>query len=392
MKPASTCPACDSNNVQSFFGLRGAPVHVGRHWPTAESARACPRGDIDLAFCASCGLVSNRTFDPTLLEYNGQYDNSLSFSAYYQQFARDLATRLIERYDVRHQSVVDIGCGDGDFLRLICQLGENAGTGFDPTCQNRGESSDEGRVRFVRDYYAPKYANVPADLVCCRHVFEHVPAPADFLRSLRRILGHRTDTAVYFEVPNLRTILRDLSVWTIIYEHCLYFSAESLARTFVSCGFDVLEVAECYDGQFLGLEARPATRPTGSGLGQWADLTDLTAAVASFVKRYNQTLETWRSRLHHIERNQAQAVAWGAGAKTVALFNTLNVTDQIPFVVDINPRKHGTHLAGTGQQIVPPAFLREHQPMVVVVMNEAYVDEIQFDLDRLGVSAELICA
>ena len=59
------------------------------------------------------------------------------------------------------------------------------------------------------------------------------------------------------------------------------------------------------------------------------------------------------------------------------------------YVVDINPYKHGKYLAGTGQRIVAPEFLREYQPHVVIAMNPIYGAEIQRDLDRLGVGAEL---
>jgi hypothetical protein len=58
--------------------------------------------------------------------------------------------------------------------------------------------------------------------------------------------------------------------------------------------------------------------------------------------------------------------------------------------VDINPYKHGTYMAGTGQEIVGPEFLREYRPDVVIVMNPIYCNEIQQNLDRIGVTAELM--
>jgi len=47
-------------------------------------------------------------------------------------------------------------------------------------------------------------------------------------------------------------------------------------------------------------------------------------------------------------------------------------------------------MAGTGQQIVSPTFLREYRPDVVLVMNPIYRDEIQRDLARLDVSADVV--
>jgi hypothetical protein len=47
-------------------------------------------------------------------------------------------------------------------------------------------------------------------------------------------------------------------------------------------------------------------------------------------------------------------------------------------------------MAGTGQEIVAPEFLKRYRPDVVIVMNPVYCNEIQQDLDRMGVTAELM--
>jgi len=84
-------------------------------------------------------------------------------------------------------------------------------------------------------------------------------------------------------------------------------------------------------------------------------------------------------------------VIWGAGAKGVTFLNTLNLRDQIEYAVDVNPRKHGMFIAGTGQQIVPPEVLRDYQPDVVIVMNPLYEHEIQQIAKNLGITIECVC-
>jgi hypothetical protein len=74
----------------------------------------------------------------------------------------------------------------------------------------------------------------------------------------------------------------------------------------------------------------------------------------------------------------------------VAYLTTLGISDEIAYVVDINPYKHGMFLAGTGHEIVPPMFLKDYRPDVVIVMNPIYSAEIQHDLDRMGVEAQLM--
>ena len=68
----------------------------------------------------------------------------------------------------------------------------------------------------------------------------------------------------------------------------------------------------------------------------------------------------------------------------------MGLKEQIEYVVDINPHKHGKYMPGTGQEIVGPEFLQDYQPQWVIAMNAIYRHEIQQDLDRLKVSAKLL--
>jgi hypothetical protein len=60
--------------------------------------------------------------------------------------------------------------------------------------------------------------------------------------------------------------------------------------------------------------------------------------------------------------------------------------------VDINPRKQGKFIAGSGQEIVAPDFLRTYRPDLVIVMNPIYQEEIGRELAQMGVSAQLVTA
>ena len=61
----------------------------------------------------------------------------------------------------------------------------------------------------------------------------------------------------------------------------------------------------------------------------------------------------------------------------------------IEHVVDINPRKHGKYVAGTGQSIVGPSELKEIKPDVILIMNPVYRDEIANQLTEIGIAANI---
>ena len=64
----------------------------------------------------------------------------------------------------------------------------------------------------------------------------------------------------------------------------------------------------------------------------------------------------------------------------------------IAYAVDINPRKQSMYVAGSGQEIVSPEFLRTYQPDLVIIMNRNYETEISDMLQQLGVDAKIFIA
>ena len=74
----------------------------------------------------------------------------------------------------------------------------------------------------------------------------------------------------------------------------------------------------------------------------------------------------------------------------MAFLTTLKIQEEIEYAVDVNPHKHGTYMAGTGQKIIAPELLREYNPDVVIVMNPIYCNEIRQDLNKMGLTAELM--
>jgi len=385
------CPSCGSAGMSVFYRLESAPVHSVLLLPTREEALNYPKGNIALGFCQTCGFISNVVFDPSLHEYAPGYEATQSFSPTFNAFAHRLATRLIDQYDLHGKDIVEIGCGQGEFLTMLCELGDNRGIGFDPAyVGGRDESQAQDRITFIKDFYSEKYTDYHGDFVCCKMTLEHIQHTSDFVSTIRRSLGNRSNTIVFFQVPDATRVLRELAFWDIYYEHCSYFSLGSLSRLFRRCGFDIVNLAREYDDQYLMIEARPGNGKSETFLEEEDDLEDVARDVAYFSENYAHRLNTWRRDLQKIRQDGRRAVIWGSGSKGVAFLTTLNIKDEIEYAVDINPYKHGTYMAGTGQEIVGPEFLREYRPDVVIVMNPIYCNEIQQDLDRMGVTAELM--
>jgi SAM-dependent methyltransferase len=325
------------------------------------------------------------------MEYDEAYENSLHFSARFQEYVEALAAGLIERHGLRHKTIVEIGCGQGDFLRMLCAGGDNRGIGFDPAYMPEQDSaSRDQRVEIVQDFYSEKYSDLHADFICCRHTLEHIPTPIQMLQMLRRAIGSRQDTTLFFEVPNALYTVRDLGIWDLIYEHCSYFTPQSLQRAFEQAGFSVQSIEPTFGEQFLCIEAVPTQEAVHRAEPNAVTMTGLTGDIQRFSDAYRSKVQYMTQTLARLQEQNQKVVVWGAGSKGVTFQNVLNTAETIQYVVDVNPRKHDMYVAGTGQQIVPPTFLSEYQPDAVIIMNAIYQDEIAEALRAQNVDAELI--
>jgi hypothetical protein len=125
-------------------------------------------------------------------------------------------------------------------------------------------------------------------------------------------------------------------------------------------------------------------------LAEEDDLAEIRKLASRFSRLTGDRLRGWKVRLQEYLVAGSRIVLWGGGSKGVAFLTTLGITSGIEYVVDINPYRQGMFMAGTGQEIVSPGFLRGYQPDVVIVMNPIYRAEIRGDLERMGLSPELI--
>ena len=385
-----TCRACDAAELRGIYHLNRVPVHSCLMLDTREEALSFPCGDVDLAFCEACGFIQNRRYDPSLQAYSPAYEETQFFSPRFRRFLAELCDDQASRHRLAGKTVLEIGCGKGEFLAALCERADCFGIGIDPGYRpERMDSPAAARLRFVRDFYGPAYADLQADYVCCRHTLEHIGDVADFMRLVRQPMGDRTDVPVFFELPDTERVLTEAAFWDIYYEHCSYFTAGSLARLFRRTGFEPSRLWKAYDDQYLLLEAFPTRADIGSRLAEENDLERTRRQVEHFVTVVNARVAELKEQLANWGKDGKTVALWGSGSKTVSYLTTLGVTDEVQAVVDINPHKHGKFLAGTGHEIVAPETLRQLRPDCVVIMNGIYTDEIRADLERLGLQPEV---
>ncbi len=362
-------------------------MHQNLVLASRQDALQVTRGDLVLTVCHECGFVFNCAFDGSKLAYGEDYDNTQSHSPYFARYMADLAKHLVDEEGVRNHCIVEVGCGKGVFLRMLVAdpATGNSGIGFDPSYVGP-ESDLGGHLRFERCFYDEACADLPADIVVCRHVIEHVPQPLELLRAVSRALVNAHSPRIYFETPCVEWIVRNRVIWDFFYEHCSLFTASSLRTAFERAGFAVRSVRHVFGGQYLWLEAGLANKS-----GEiFSDAGEIPGLGRQFAIAEEQLRFDWHA---HIERlaDAGKVAVWGAGAKGTTFVNLVDPeSNLIDCVVDLNPNKQGKFVPGTGHPIVGVEMLAKRGVHSAILMNPNYREENEALLTAAGITVQLI--
>ena len=378
------CPGCAAPSPAALFRLESVPVLCNALLESAAAARAVPRADIDLVACRRCALLWNPLFDPAALHYGPAYGNPLDCSPTFRAHQDRLVALLRARRALEGKTILEIGCGTGGFLRALCRACGAHGIGIDPGGANHDEHLERGSLRLIRAAYPAPDLDLETELICCRHVLEHVADPGTFLERLRHDLT--PSGTLLLEVPNAAHMLETGSLGDLIYEHCLYFDAHALRALAERRGYTVERIDEHFGRQFLVLLAAPGPPPPRASPATPAPSP---ALDSSFAARAGARLAEWRRGVASGAAAGRRLAVWGIGSKGVTFLNLVRDAGPIAAVVDINPAKQGKFVPGTGHAVCSPARLRESPVETVLVMNPRYRGEVEAELRSLGLPCDV---
>lgn len=357
------CSLCQNGNLLTIYTVQDVPVFQNKVYKTRSEALSVKRGNVRLVMCSNCGFIFNADFDIKVMNYDAEYQNEQARSPYFQRYLRKLMELFIEKR-FNEMKIIEIGCGKGYFLEMLRENGFDV-IGFDP-------AHEGGSPYIIKDYFSDKYSDLNADLIVLRHTLEHIQNPLRFLHSIGSAVGYRG--MIYIEVPDFRWIIKKKAFWDIFYEHCNYFSLESLGSLFQKS-----EQGSLFSNQYMYLL---------SDLSNLRDQAKPNTTSPPSTSQLKKQLNFYQGFV----RDHPGMLVWGAGAKGATFVSLTDPNrDYISSLVDINPEKQGQYIAKTGHSIISPAQLPDSAGGGILVMNDNYYQEIwkeikgkHFNLYSLG--------
>jgi len=176
-----TCPVCSHTLAAPFFD-GGLQTLATLNWSsTKEEAQSMPRYPHDFMQCPACSHVWNRSFDYAAIPYQNNPNRMFNAGGIWQGHlakTRDIVLQQLPE----NPTVVEIGCGEGHFVRGLSEAVQGRFVGFDPNA-----SQETGRgVEFHARLFEPleDMETFAPDVIVIRHVLEHLTQPVSLLEKL----------------------------------------------------------------------------------------------------------------------------------------------------------------------------------------------------------------
>ena len=373
----AACPCCAQADIETLLRTPEMPVNSCVLRWSEQDSRSFPKKRMDLVGCPVCGFFWNATFQEDLLLYDADYESTQMHSGVFREYLQRTAREWLASLENEPHSILEVGCGQGEFLAALAEITAADLLGFDPSFR-----SDSGTTAKVIAEYLPTAPTSKFDLVITRMTLEHIGRPQDFLQNLS---GWVTDDGTLItQVPNAERIMAGQQVCELFYEHVNYFTTSSLLHALERAGFHDNQVSITYEEQHLtvfsrrtGLDGKRAASETTS-MG-----TVLPTSLERFISYWNQTLQEKAASGREIW-------IWGTGSRATTFLSFVHAPESLCGAIDINPLREGSFILGTSCMTFLPKALQGRRDLSIVVMNSIYKDEISAILSAISAEAELL--
>lgn len=426
-----SCIVCKKRlPAKPLFVLEHAPASA-QDIPDAQQVKEDAGVTLGLYQCEACGLVQ---FDCTPVSYYRDVIRAGGFSTTMTGLRRSQYRHLIETYRLEGKKFLEVGCGRGEFLKVLTEFPVQA-YGMEHKDDLVKTAQAEGLQVWQEfpekeDQVFGREAGVagPFNVFLSFNFLEHQPHPDVMLRAIRNNLSDGGMGLV--TVPALEYIVEQGSYYELIRDHIAYYSFEALRALLGQCGFAVLEEEMLNRDtismivkkmpempEILEMPERPGMPETleipgktseppeslkqsdgnmigmrePAGTGDTSGTPEERSMVEALVRGYDRVQREISGLLERLRGQEKTLALWGASHQGFTLAATTGLGRQARYIIDSAPFKQGRFAPSSHLPIVAPDHFHEEPVDAVLIVAPGYTDEIAESIRRkFGDAVEIL--
>ena len=354
------CRFCRSKNLAKIFTLNNIPSGAQVFSSNKKSSQSKKIDTLNVFQCMDCSLVQLQT-KPV------PYYKRVITAATLTEDSKDKAIREWKKinrfYNLENKSLIEIGCGTGDFIDLICNTFNCTVTGLEFSKDKKTKKNIHNKYLF--DFKSRK----KYDVVVCNNFLEHQPKTKDFILGIVNLV--KDDGLIYISVPNFDYILDKGCVYEFVPDHLVYFTEKTLINCFENSNIEIIKTYKKNNSNDIVL------------IGKKRGFLNLSKQKVSFLKKIQHLKSI-------INKNHSKNICiWGAGHRSLTLMSIANAK-QIKYVVDSAPFKQKKYTPVLSKKIISPyEFLKTDCSFLIIMLPGIFSSEVKKFLKNNGYTKDI---
>ncbi len=326
--------------------------------------------DLALCQCSGCGLVQ---FDCEPVWYFRDVIRAGGYSTTMTELRRTQYKHLIEKYNLKGKKIIEVGCGQGEFLQVLTEFPVKA-YGIEHKEELVAKAREKGlqvEKQFAEDE-SVVLENGPFDAFLSFNFLEHQPNPNGMMRCIYNNLAEGGFGLV--TVPSFEYILENDSFYELLRDHIANYSEETLRFLMEKNGFRVLECSMVNrDTLSIIVQKRPRVNTKG--------LEDNFSLLKNQMKQFVE---------ERVKQGKKVAI-WGASHQGFTAASTTEIEKGISYIIDSAPFKQGKYSPASHLPIVSPEHFFKEPVDSIIIIAPGYTKEIADTIKlRFGKEIEVV--
>lgn len=384
------CPICGNDSGRMLGNVEmalGKNIKLSNHY--------------NIVSCLGCGFSFADT-QSNQEDYNAYYagDNCYSDDGEIKSTSMKqsvgYSTQFFSKYVKKNETILDIGCGSGDFLIALKDMGYEKLCGLDPSQASIDRLEKAGIKGIKKNIFDICEDEEKFDVIVSTCVLEHI---CDLEGYFRISLSHlREGGKIFVVVPAVEGFERyyQCKANYFNHEHINYFSKISLTNLLGKHGCVSLDGNK---GVFYVIEQSSGAKDMmlqnifcyESDVEYEQQRDDVSqTSIINFLSEYHKEECRIIDLTENLSKKNKKCIVWGAGSLSMQLMTNAQFAEKVEFFIDNNREKIGKDIAG--KMIYSPDILNKecYQDLILLVVCMQFSDNIVQQIKEMQVENEII--